>query len=127
MKFITILLTFLPLCTSFLTNSIKHRGSSINAITAEIITETNVVESPKTLLLNGVKSRTLLNELVLKLEKENPTKDPAFSPLLNGVWEITVSGITAPGLIIYQVSYLHHTLAFLLNLTELISNIYYIP
>ena len=40
----------------------------------------------------------------LKLEKENPTKSPVHSLLLNGVWELVFSGFGSPGLIFYQIS-----------------------
>jgi hypothetical protein len=40
----------------------------------------------------------------LQLEKANPTVDPAYSPLINGVWEIVNSnGFTSPGMIGFQV------------------------
>jgi len=32
--------------------------------------------------------RSIVNEVILKLEALNPTPDPAFSPLINGVWEL---------------------------------------
>eukprot|EP01039_Chlorochromonas_danica_P003673 gene3673-4019_t len=47
-------------------------------------------------------SRAEINELVLQLEKRNPTYEPAYSPLLNGVWEIVSASIFSPGLIGYQ-------------------------
>ena len=33
-------------------------------------------------------TRSEVNEYVLALEKMNPTEDPAYSSLLNGVWEV---------------------------------------
>mmetsp|Transcript_39113 Transcript_39113/g.39820 ORF Transcript_39113/g.39820 Transcript_39113/m.39820 type:complete len:201 (-) Transcript_39113:70-672(-) len=51
----------------------------------------------------GDKSRTDINELILKLEKKNPTSDPALSSLINGVWELAVCGVGSPGLFGYQV------------------------
>lgn len=63
-----------------------------------------VLDTPKGILLGDSKcSRSEINEFVLKLEKENPTSDPASSPLMNGVWELVVSGVTSPGLIGYQI------------------------
>lgn len=44
----------------------------------------------------------LHNTKLFQLEKQNPTVDPAFSPLLNGVWEVVCGGIFSPGLIGYQ-------------------------
>jgi len=37
-------------------------------------------------------NRAEINELVLKLETQNPTAQPAESPLLNGVWELLYTG-----------------------------------
>ena len=33
-------------------------------------------------------TRSTINEILLKLEALNPTKEPTMSPLLNGVWEL---------------------------------------
>jgi len=41
-------------------------------------------------------NRAEINELVLKLETQNPTAQPAESPLLNGVWELLYTGGCAP-------------------------------
>ena len=63
----------------------------------------NPSNSPKSLLLsNKYKSRVEINEMVLKLEKINPTPSPAQSPLINGVWELLVTGVSDPSLLIYQ-------------------------
>jgi hypothetical protein len=43
--------------------------------------------------------RVLVNELLLKLERSNPTVSPALSPLLNGEWELVYSGGFADGLV----------------------------
>lgn len=63
------------------------------------------LKSPKSALLgDSTLSRFELNELVLELEKKNPTADPAKSELLNGIWELTTSvGFTVPSLLLYQV------------------------
>jgi hypothetical protein len=37
-------------------------------------------------------TRANINEAILKLEKMNPTEDPASSPLLNGVWNLRYAG-----------------------------------
>lgn len=42
-------------------------------------------------------TRTEINEMVLRLEKLNPTSDPATSSLLNGEWEVLYAGGIAPG------------------------------
>lgn len=47
-------------------------------------------------------SRTQMNEYVLALEKVNPTAEPATAALLNGVWEIVVTGFGSPGIIGFQ-------------------------
>ena len=39
-----------------------------------------------------------------QLEKKNPTLEPAYSPLLNGVWEVVSSGISSPGMLGFQAS-----------------------
>lgn len=74
-------------------------------------TATDIVDSivnpsklPKLMLMNGTisKSRFEINELVLQLEKVNPTSEPAESELLNGVWELIVTGVSDPILWIYQ-------------------------
>lgn len=43
--------------------------------------------------------RIVVNELLLKLESQNPTEAPATSPLLNGVWELVYSGGVADGIL----------------------------
>ena len=37
-------------------------------------------------------TRASINEAILELEKVNPTEDPAYSPLLNGVWSLRYAG-----------------------------------
>lgn len=42
--------------------------------------------------------RAIINEVLLKLEALNPTKNPCNSPLLNGVWELRyAAGYSAEG------------------------------
>jgi hypothetical protein len=42
--------------------------------------------------------RSEINEVLLKLEALNPTKQPSSSPLLNGVWELRyAAGYSAEG------------------------------
>jgi hypothetical protein len=36
--------------------------------------------------------RASINESILRLEALNPTKDPAYSPLINGVWTLKYAG-----------------------------------
>ena len=36
--------------------------------------------------------RASINEAILKLEALNPTKDPVYSPLINGVWTLRYAG-----------------------------------
>jgi hypothetical protein len=43
--------------------------------------------------------RVAVNELLLRLEAGNPTRQPATSPLLNGVWDLAYDGGFAPGLV----------------------------
>ncbi|KAL3916324.1 MAG: hypothetical protein SGPRY_006872, partial [Prymnesium sp.] len=40
-----------------------------------------------------------INELLLQLERDNPTEAAAQSTLLNGVWELQYAGSLAPGII----------------------------
>eukprot|EP00854_Cymbomonas_tetramitiformis_P028533 gene28533-35386_t len=39
-----------------------------------------------------VSDRLLVNEMLLSVESENPTPSPAYSPLLEGTWEVVYSG-----------------------------------
>lgn len=43
--------------------------------------------------------RIIVNELLLKVERANPTEAPATSPLLNGVWELVYTGGYSDGLL----------------------------
>lgn len=43
--------------------------------------------------------RPEIGELLLKLERTNPTSEPARSQLLNGVWELQFAGAPGPGLV----------------------------
>jgi hypothetical protein len=50
---------------------------------------TNVLDlMPNTLGHVDESTRATINEVLLKLEAMNPTKEPTLSPLLNGVWEL---------------------------------------
>jgi hypothetical protein len=50
---------------------------------------TNVLDlMPSTLGEVSESTRATINEVLLKLEAMNPTKEPTLSPLLNGVWEL---------------------------------------
>lgn len=63
------------------------------------------ISATKTILLdsNTPKSRSEINELVLALERKNPTQNPAESDLMNGVWELMVQeSVTEPTLLVYQ-------------------------
>lgn len=55
------------------------------------------------LMLDGLSvdsnTRTEMSETLLALEKENPTEQPAYSRLLNGVWELQFAGAPGPGLL----------------------------
>jgi len=86
------------------------------------------LESAKDILLSdggsGL-SKAELNEYILKLEKLNPTEDPALSPLLNGVWEVVSSGIFSPGMVgIQAIKSLPGRLISVEDLTITISNEY---
>jgi hypothetical protein len=50
-------------------------------------------------LVYSSRKRTLVNELLLKLEAVNPTRAPAYSPLLNGPWEFLYTGGISPGML----------------------------
>lgn len=43
--------------------------------------------------------RIIVNELLYKLERTNPTDEAAASPLLNGVWELVYNGGYSDGLL----------------------------
>lgn len=50
---------------------------------------------PSSLASSGEMSaedRASINEFILKLEALNPTEDPAYSPLINGVWTLRYAG-----------------------------------
>ena len=50
---------------------------------------------PSTISTSGeitAEDRASINESVLKLEALNPTEDPVYSPLLNGVWNLRYAG-----------------------------------
>ncbi|KAL3823817.1 hypothetical protein ACHAXA_011604 [Cyclostephanos tholiformis] len=50
---------------------------------------------PSSLASSGAISasdRSSINEAILKLEALNPTKDPVYSPLINGVWTLRYAG-----------------------------------
>lgn len=59
----------------------------------------------KDLLLSttSMLTRGEINEYVLALERINPTQDPAYSKLLNGVWDLKSMGFGSPGLVGLQV------------------------
>lgn len=59
---------------------------------------------PKAFLLgdSSTMTRSEVNEYVLALEKINPTEDPAYSSLLNGVWEVVSCGFGDPALLGFQ-------------------------
>jgi hypothetical protein len=74
--------------------------SSSDAEWAEVVMDS----PPKMFLLGNSKSlsRGEVNEYVLALEKVNPTSDPTYSSLLNGVWEVISTGFGDPALLGYQ-------------------------
>ncbi|KAL9182760.1 hypothetical protein ACHAXT_004039 [Thalassiosira profunda] len=50
---------------------------------------------PSSLASSGdlsAEDRAAINEAILKLEALNPTDDPAYSPLINGVWNLKYAG-----------------------------------
>lgn len=50
---------------------------------------------PSSLASSGeitAEDRASINEAILKLEALNPTEDPVYSPLLNGVWNLRYAG-----------------------------------
>lgn len=66
---------------------------------ATITSLLDLLPPPSTLGQISESKRATLNEVILRLESLNPTTpDPAFSPLLNGVWELRyASGYTSDG------------------------------
>lgn len=55
-------------------------------------------------LLTTSTKRAKVNEILLKLEAMNPTKQPSSSTLLNGVWDFLYTGGISPGLLGLQVA-----------------------
>lgn len=47
----------------------------------------------------GKPTRGRVDEAILALERTNPTTEPVYSELLDGVWEVKYSGSYAPGLL----------------------------
>ena len=81
-------------------------SSGTETVVSSIASSASGLGSPiKDFLLDGTSalSRAEINEYVLSLEKENPTKEPASSKLLNGVWEVKSTGFGSPGLVGLQV------------------------
>eukprot|EP01035_Chromulina_nebulosa_P021619 gene21619-27982_t len=69
-------------------------------------------------------SRIEIAEYVLLLEKSFSSPSPAESKLLNGVWEVVVSGFGSPGLVAYQaVKALPGQIVELSDLTVTISSV----
>jgi hypothetical protein len=82
------------------TSAPSDTDSSSDAEWTEVVMDS----PPKMFLLGDSKSlsRGEVNEYVLALEKVNPTSDPTYSSLLNGVWEVISTGFGDPALLGYQ-------------------------
>lgn len=74
-------------------------------VTRSITSSYGAGDAVKEFLLDGTSAltRSEINEYVLSLEKMNPTAEPAYSKLLNGVWEVKSTGFGSPGLVGLQV------------------------
>eukprot|EP01040_Poterioochromonas_malhamensis_P005289 gene5289-5672_t len=86
-------------------SSLKFRSQSVGYNRLGLSsTNSNFQFNAKDLLISDCKGLTRgeINEFVLQLEKQNPTSDPAYSPLVNGVWEVLTTGIASPGMIGFQ-------------------------
>ena len=91
-------------------HSSRHAALTLSAETTTVavpLSSPTAAESAKdellSLLIDGLASvaeeRPLVSELLLTLERLNPTPEPARSVLLNGVWELKFAGAPGPGLI----------------------------
>ena len=76
---------------SFSPNSQSSVGNSIKDELMELVAGS--------FLSTSSSKRSLVNELLIKLEALNPTPSPAYSPLLNGAWEFLFTGGISPGLL----------------------------
>lgn len=62
---------------------------------SESVVSTVMDHLPSSLATSGqisASDRASINEAILRLEALNPTKDPAYSPLINGVWTLRYAG-----------------------------------
>ncbi len=80
------------------TSSLSSSDNMNNKLSAkEILMRSDLISG------QSYMSKSEINENICLLEKSNPTNNPAYSPLINGVWELAVSGFGSPGLIGYQI------------------------
>jgi hypothetical protein len=66
------------------------RTAGLEALKSDLMTKLSVGSGLKGAADSA--NRADINEMVLKLETQNPTLEPAESPLLNGVWELLYTG-----------------------------------
>jgi hypothetical protein len=66
------------------------RSAGLEALKSDLMTKLSVGSGLKGAADSA--NRADINEMVLKLETQNPTSEPAESPLLNGVWELLYTG-----------------------------------
>ena len=59
---------------------------------SEVVVSSIIDYLPSTLGEVSSEDRAAINEAVLRLEALNPTEDPAYSPLINGVWSLKYAG-----------------------------------
>lgn len=78
--------------------TVEEEASATIDVDTKPSTESEVVVSsiidylPSTLGEVSSEDRAAINEAVLRLEALNPTEDPAYSPLINGVWTLKYAG-----------------------------------
>ena len=79
---------------------VKKEGAAIDVENKPSTVTENAVSSimdhlPSSLASSGsitAEDRASINEAILKLEALNPTEDPVYSPLVNGVWTLRYAG-----------------------------------
>jgi len=83
-------------------SSSSYTSSKLSLRMANFAQQVAALQQAKEVLLgtsvSGL-SKAELNEYILKLEKLNPTEDPALSPLLNGIWGVVKTSTFSPVLV----------------------------
>mmetsp|Transcript_72512 Transcript_72512/g.172891 ORF Transcript_72512/g.172891 Transcript_72512/m.172891 type:complete len:312 (-) Transcript_72512:148-1083(-) len=75
-------------------------GMDTDSVKANLLSLLDDEELAKEVLRpDGKPIRGRLDELIVQMERKNPTEEPVFSEQLDGSWEVKYSGSYAPGLL----------------------------